>query len=89
MTKQDTSKGRITQVVGVVVDIEFSNESLPAIYDALRVKSADNEVTLEVAQHLDEHTVRAIAMSSTDGLKRDDEVVATGSPIMMPVGARI
>ena len=86
MTKQDTSKGRITQVVGVVVDIEFSNESLPAIYDALRVKSADNEVTLEVAQHLDEHTVRAIAMSSTDGLKRDDEVVATGSPIMMPVG---
>ncbi|HEX6416609.1 MAG TPA: F0F1 ATP synthase subunit beta, partial [Candidatus Saccharimonadales bacterium] len=76
----------IIQVVGVVIDVEFENKTLPAIYDALHVKRGDETVTLEVAQHLDEHTVRAIALSSTDGLKRGDAVEATGAPISVPVG---
>ena len=79
--------GRIVQVVGVVVDVEFSNKDLPAMYDALEVKIDKRTVTFEVAQHLDERTVRAIALASTDGLKRGDEVVATGAPISVPVGA--
>jgi F-type H+-transporting ATPase subunit beta len=83
-------KGRIIQVVGVVIDVEFDqNAKLPAINDALLVASpsGNKEITLEVAQHLDEQTVRAISMSSTDGLKRGDDVMATGAPISVPVGA--
>ena len=78
--------GKIIQVVGVVIDVEFDG-ALPAIYDALKIKDGDRTVTIEVAQHLDEHTVRAIALSSTDGLKRGAEVTATGAPIQVPVGA--
>jgi len=84
MTK---TTGRIIQVVGVVVDVEFDKGiKLPAVYDALEVKRDEKTITLEVAQHLDEHTVRTIALASTDGLKRDDEVLATGAPISVPVG---
>lgn len=84
MTKQT---GTITQVVGVVVDVAFDGKNLPAIYDALEIARDNKEViTLEVAQHLDEHTVRTISMSSTDGLKRGDSVSATGTPIQVPVG---
>ena len=86
MTKVQTNVGAITQVVGVVVDVEFAGE-LPAIYDALTTQRGDETLTLEVAQHLDEHTVRAIALSGTDGLKRDQEVIATGAPIQVPVGS--
>ncbi len=78
--------GTVTQVVGVVVDVEFEKGSLPAIYDALEVGSGDDKLVLEVAQHLSESSVRAIALSSTDGLKRGDKVVATGAPISVPVG---
>ena len=79
--------GKIIQVVGVVVDVEFgSDATLPAIYDALRITREGETVTLEVAQHLDEKTVRAIALSSTDGLARGQEVKATGGPIHVPVG---
>lgn len=78
--------GQIIQVVGVIVDVEFSNKVLPGMYDALLTKSGDKVIVLEVAQHLDERTVRAIAMSSTDGLKRGDSVDATGAPISVPVG---
>lgn len=81
-----TGVGRIGQIVGVVVDVTFEDKGLPAIYDALTVESEGRTVTLEVASHLDENTVRAIALSSTDGLKRGDEVKATGGPIMVPVG---
>jgi len=77
--------GIISQIVGVVVDAEFSGE-IPAINDALTVSHNDKIITLEVAQHLDESTVRAIALSSTDGLKRGQEVTATGAPISVPVG---
>ena len=81
------TQGKIIQIVGVVVDVEFDkNAELPAINDALLVKRGGEILTLEVSQHLSENAVRAIAMSSTDGLKRGDVVEATGSPIMVPVG---
>jgi len=83
ITKQ---KGKITQVVGVVIDAEFAQHELPAIYDALEVKYEGRTLVLEVAQHLSETTVRAIALSSTDGLTRGAEVVSTGAPISVPVG---
>jgi len=84
MSKQDT--GKIVQIVGVVIDVEFDNAKIPAIYDAMLIEHGGKTITLEVAQHLDEHTVRSIALSSTDGLKRGQEVIATGSPIQVPVG---
>ena len=78
--------GKVIQVVGVVVDVEFSGGDLPNIYDALEIKRGDETLTLEVAQHLDEHTVRAVSMQSTDGLKRGEGVTATGAAISVPVG---
>ncbi len=78
--------GKIIQIVGVVVDVEFDGKKLPAMYEALHVMRGEETVTLEVAQHLDEHTVRTVALQNTDGLKRGGEVVATGSPISVPVG---
>ncbi len=89
MVKAATEKGvgHISQVVGVVVDVAFEDKNLPAIYDALTVEVDGRVVTLEVASHLDESTVRAIALSSTDGLQRGNSVVATGGPIQVPVGA--
>jgi F-type H+-transporting ATPase subunit beta len=78
-------KGTIIQIVGVVVDAEFTNGRLPAIYDALIVEH-ETPIYLEVAQHLSETTVRAIALSTTDGLRRGAEVVATGAPISVTVG---
>ncbi len=88
MTKKEQS-GKIIQVVGVVVDVEFAEGKLPAIYDALHADNNDKTtITLEVAQHLDEHTVRAIALSTTDGLRRGDAVHATGAPISVPVGQK-
>lgn len=79
--------GKIIQIMGVVIDAEFAEGAdLPAIYDALTIAHGDRTITLEVAQHLDEHTVRAVSLQSTDGLKRGQEVVATGAPISVPVG---
>lgn len=85
-TKAKTKNGKITQIVGVVVDVEFSTGSLPTIYNALRVDHSGTILTLEVAQHLSESSVRAIALSSTDGLPRGTEVVDTGAPISVPIG---
>ncbi len=82
----ETSNGKVIQVVGVVVDVEFEGTNLPNIYDALEIKREGETLTLEVAQHLDEHTVRAVSMQSTDGLKRGETVTATGAPISVPVG---
>lgn len=80
--------GKIIQIMGVVVDVEFAEgDALPAIYDALTIAHKNETITLEVAQHLDEHTVRAVSLQSTDGLPRGQEVVATGAPISVPVGA--
>ena len=83
--KQNNTIGKIIQIVGVVVDVEFSGD-LPAINDALTITNSKRHMTFEVAQHLSETTVRAIALSTTDGLRRSDEVVATGGPITVPVG---
>jgi F-type H+-transporting ATPase subunit beta len=85
-TTTKTKNGSIIQVVGVVVDVEFEKGFLPAIYDALEVTRNDEIVVLEVAQHLSETSIRAIALSSTDGLTRGDVVSATGAPISVPVG---
>ncbi len=86
--KAKTKNGKITQIVGVVVDVEFSTDHLPAIYNALTVQLDNKELTLEVAQHLSESSVRAIALSSTDGLARGAEVTDTGAAISVPVGEK-
>ena len=78
-------KGKITQIIGAVVDVNFEGD-LPEIYTALEANNAGNKLVLEVAQHLGENDVRTIAMDATEGLKRGDEVVNTGSPISVPVG---
>jgi len=77
--------GKITQVTGAVVDVQFEGD-LPPILNALHLQNQGNLLVLEVAQHLGENTVRAIAMDSTDGLVRGTEVSDTGAPISMPVG---
>ena len=80
-----SKNGKITQIIGAVVDVNFQNE-LPEIYTALETNNSGNKLILEVAQHLGENDVRTIAMDATEGLKRGDEVVNTGSPISVPVG---
>ena len=83
------NKGKITQVIGPVVDVEFTGE-LPRIYDALEIKLNDKEkLVLETHQHTGGNKVRAVAMGSTDGLKRGMEVVDTGAAISVPVGAGV
>ena len=88
---EKTSSGKITQVIGPVVDVQFPTGELPEIYTALLItnpsisKEPDNLV-VEVAQHLGEHTVRCIAMDSSEGLVRGQEVKNTGKPIQVPVG---
>jgi F-type H+-transporting ATPase subunit beta len=77
--------GRIRQVTGAVVDVQF-DDHLPAILNALETNNQGNRLVLEVAQHLGENTVRTIAMDSSEGLVRGQEVTDTGSPIMVPVG---
>jgi F-type H+-transporting ATPase subunit beta len=79
------SKGKITQIIGAVVDVKFDGE-LPEILSALECKNGDNRLVLEVAQHLGESSVRTIAMDATEGLKRGDDVTATGAAIQVPVG---
>lgn len=81
-----TKTGKVTQVVGVVVDIEFGEGNLPAIYNALTIEHDGNTLTLEVAQHLSESSVRAVSLGSTDGLSRGVEVTDTGAAISVPIG---
>jgi F-type H+-transporting ATPase subunit beta len=78
------SNGKIVQIIGAVVDVEFSRDSMPKVFEALKMQSP--ELTMEVQQQLGDGVVRAIAMGSTDGLRRGMEVLATGNPIMVPVG---
>lgn len=84
--------GVISQVIGPVVDVSFEGEGavLPNIYDALEIKREDGSVLIvETQQDIGENTVRAVAMDSTDGLRRGMEVIATGKPIIMPIGEQI
>lgn len=85
-TKAQTTNGKITQVVGVVVDAQFPEGKLPAIYNALNIEQDGKTLTFEVAQHLSETTVRAIALGSTDGLTRGTKVTDSGAPISVPIG---
>jgi F-type H+-transporting ATPase subunit beta len=85
MANTTNNIGRVSQVIGAVVDVHFDTE-LPAILSALETRVGDLRLVLEVAQHLGENTVRTIAMDATDGLVRGQEVVDTGSQIRVPVG---
>jgi F-type H+-transporting ATPase subunit beta len=90
-SKKELPKGQVIQVIGPVVDVRFSTSDLPEIYTALKITNPaiDNRpwnLVVEVAQHLGEHTVRCVAMDSTEGLVREQEVLDTGQPIQMPVG---
>src|SRR6266550_6609039 len=86
MASKPNKQGTIAQVIGAVVDVSFDGD-LPAILNALETKNQGNRLVLEVAQHLGEHTVRTIAMDTTEGLVRGQEVDDTGKPIEVPVGA--
>ena len=91
MSAQVHTTGKITQVLGPVVDVEFPPGDLPKVYTALKVSNPSisgeaNNLTMEVSQHLGENTVRCIAMDSTEGVARGQAVLNTGSPIMVPVG---
>ena len=82
-------EGKIVQVIGAVVDVDFSGKPLPAIYDAIEVPLQNGRLVLEVQQHLSDGWVRTIAMSSTEGLKRGMKAIATGAPISVPVGEAV
>src|SRR5580698_5727639 len=85
--------GKIVQVIGPVLDVEFEADHLPELYNALRITATaasgqQLNVVVEVQQHIGRNQVRAVAMSSTDGVERGMEVVDTGAAISVPVGAR-
>ena len=87
--------GKVVQVIGPVVDLEFPQDQLPDIYNAIVIRSEDQEdkttnvnLTLEVAQHLGNNLVRCVAMSSTDGLVRGMKAIDQGQPITVPVGEK-
>ena len=82
----DSNIGMVAQVMGPVVDVRFAEGHLPPINNALEIMIGERRLVVEVAQHIGDSTARCIAMSSTDGLKRDSEAVDTGKPISVPVG---
>ncbi|HIF24250.1 MAG TPA: F0F1 ATP synthase subunit beta, partial [Gemmatimonadetes bacterium] len=89
-----TAVGQITQVMGPVLDVKFGAGTLPSIYNALKVSNpaisdVEGNLTIEVAQHLGENTVRCIAMDTTEGLARGMDVTDTGGPIAIPVGPEV
>ncbi|MDO8576921.1 MAG: F0F1 ATP synthase subunit beta [Candidatus Daviesbacteria bacterium] len=83
------SKGKVVQIIGAVVDVEFDSKNLPTIYNALEITRGTQKLVLETQQHLGEGVVRAVAMGTTDGLKRGTEVTDTGVPISVPVGEEV
>jgi len=88
MVDTASKTGFISQIIGPVLDIEFPNGELPKVYNALIISSGDSSVTCEVQQLLGNNKVRAVSMTSTDGLKRGASVVDTGAPITVPVGTK-
>ncbi len=87
--KNKMNKGIITQIIGPIIDVSFENGSLPAIRNALTGQLNNETVVFEVEQHIGMNEIRAIAMSSTDGLVRGQEILDTGSPISVPVGKEV
>jgi len=83
------NKGKVVQIIGAVVDIEFDSKNLPTIYNALEITQGKQKLVLETQQHLGEGVVRAVAMGATDGLKRGTEVTDTGKAISVPVGEEV
>lgn len=83
------NEGKITQVIGAVLDIKFSKENLPNLYNAIKIPFNNKEVIVEVMQHLGGDTVRCVSMSSTDGLKRGMKAIDTGASIKTPVGNEV
>ncbi len=81
--------GFVKQIIGAVVDVEFPNGELPAILNAIICKHEGKDLVMEVAQHVGENTVRAVAMDTTDGLTRGTEVTDAGKPIAVPVGREV
>ncbi len=79
-------KGKVVQVIGTVVDIEFPPEELPAIYNGIEIHQGNNKIVLEVQQHIGNNWVRCLALCPTDGLERGVEAIDTGAPIAVPVG---
>ena len=88
MVDTASKTGFISQIIGPVIDIEFPNGELPKVYNALIITSGDNSITCEVQQLLGNNKVRAVSMTSTDGLKRGATVVDTGAAITVPVGTK-
>ncbi len=86
MTKDKKQHGVVVQVISSVIDVEFDSQSLPAIYDAIEITCKDRKLVCEVQQHLGSGIVRAVAMGSTDGISRGQEVIDTQAPISVPVG---
>ncbi len=84
----DRNIGKITQIIGAVLDVKFTQGNLPEINEAIRITNGEDNLVVEVAQHLGDDTVRCIAMGPTDGLVRGMEAVATGAPISVPVGEK-
>ena len=83
------NEGKITQVIGAVLDIKFSKENLPNLYNAIEIPLNDSHIIAEVMQHLGGDTVRCVSMSATDGLKRGMKAIDTGAPIKTPVGNEV
>ena len=83
------TKGKVSAILGAVVDVNFEGHELPEIYNALELDNNGQKLVLEVAQHLGDSSVRTIAMDSTDGLRRGIEVKDTGKPISVPVGDKV
>ena len=80
------SKGKVVQVIGTVVDVEFQADELPVIYSAVELQNEGERLVLEVEQHVGNSWARCLALGATEGLARGTEVTDTGSPVMVPVG---
>ncbi|MBE6056678.1 MAG: F0F1 ATP synthase subunit beta, partial [Clostridium sp.] len=81
--------GKVIQIIGPIIDIKFDSENLPDLFNALEINAGDKKVIAEVEQHIGDDTVRAIAMESTEGLRRGMEVLDTGSSVSVPVGKEV
>eukprot|EP00965_Chrysotila_dentata_P129978 4296344-Pleurochrysis_carterae.AAC.1 len=86
MVDTASKSGFISQIIGPVVDVEFPNGELPKVYNAIVIDDGERKVTCEVQQLLGNNKIRAVSMTSTDGLKRGATVTNTGAPISVPVG---
>jgi len=80
------AKGKVSQVIGTVVDVEFPPDELPALYNAVEISMGKEKIVLEVQDHLGNNWVRCVAMDTTDGLQRGRQANSTGAPIQVPVG---